>query len=97
MKRQLTGFGMVMTALVVLVTVAVVGALAWFGFRFVQDEILDGEADLSPEDEELRNTNLAGCIDMARKIKGTGISYGRFQRIAPFCGSIVTRKIWGEL
>ncbi len=97
MKNRLTGFGMIMTGLVVLVTIAALAALAWFGFRFVQDTILDGDGGQTPEDKVLAQSNLDGCIDMARKLKGSGMSYARFQRVAPFCGTIVTRKIWGEL
>ncbi len=88
---------MVMTALVVLVTVSVLGALAWFGFKFVNETILDGDVELSPEDEALRDANLEGCIAMARGMKGAGVSYVQFAARAPFCGSIVTRKIWGQI
>ena len=95
--RRLTGFGQAMTGLLVLVVVGVVSLLGWFGFKFVQAEILDGDVEDNPEDQALRDANLAGCIDMARKIKGTGTSYAKFTRIAPFCGTIVTPAIWGEL
>jgi len=95
--KKLTGFGMAMTGLLSIIVLAVIGLGGWFAWRFLRDTVLDGDVDVSPEDQAIRDANLAGCIDMARKLKGTGITYSKFTRIAPFCGTIVTPKIWGEL
>ncbi len=95
--KKLTGFGMAMTALLSLFVIAVIAGLGWFGFKFVTDTLVGGDEDQLEEDEAIFQQNLAGCIDFARKLKGTGMSYRRFTGVAPKCALLVTPKIWGEL
>lgn len=93
-----TGFGMVVSALIVIVTIAALAALGWFGFRFVQDNILDNGGEQSEEDRILRDNNIDGCVALARDSKGTGqFTYASWKRVFPFCATIVTLRIWRDL
>lgn len=96
--KQMTGFGMVMTGLLVLVTVAALGALAWFGFPWVQDNILGGGGDQSDDDIELQERFAKDAVENAKKMKGTGqFTYAQYKLINPAGASVVTLRIWRDL
>ena len=87
-----------MTGLIVVAVLAALGALGWFGFRFVQENVLGIDIDADPRDDEQFQRNLEGCIELAREIKGTGASYARFAALFPKCATtFVSLRVWNDI
>lgn len=91
----MTPFGRVMAGLIGLVVIVALAGLAWFGFRFVRDEVLTGNGEVDEEDIAFFERQLAECTEIARRAKGTGqFTYQSWKRAFPACARFVTLRVW---
>ena len=94
----MTDFGRIMMGLVALVVVVALAGLAWFGFRFVQDNILEdgnGNGGQDEIDRDIERVQTEICLEQARRAKGTGqFTYRTWSNIFPFCATVVSLRDW---
>ncbi len=88
----------VLMGLMAIVVLVILGFLAWFGFRFVQEEVLGDDEEVSEEDTALFEDELARCIALARAIKGfRRLTYRQYKAEFPHCSQFVTLRVWRSL